>query len=153
MFNFAIIEASIKENARIKDLQKKAEEITISDFDHYNDEDENICFKGTLKSKNCKMSITEETKLFTLVFFFTTMTIYTIFYVRQAVEKFVNGPLTYLNNSRVVNFAIIEASIKENARIKDLQKKAEEITISDFDYYNDKHKNICFKGTLKSKKL
>ena len=76
----------------------------------------------------------------------------------DAVEKFTDSPLTYLKETKIVNFNIIHEELKMNQEklsfeviyreLKKIKKIAKKIDISDYDNYTDTEKLQGYKGTL-----
>ena len=77
---------------------------------------------------------------------------------RDAVEKFTDSPLKYLNETKIVDFSIINKELKMNLEklsfeviyreLKKIKKIAKKIDISDYDNYTDTEKLQGYKGTL-----
>ena len=77
----------------------------------------------------------------------------------QEVDKFVKTSTKYLNETKIINFAMInmekEQLEKENINfdiifreLKKLKVTAKTVDISDFDNYNENDKIIAYEGTL-----
>ena len=76
-------------------------------------------------------------------------------FAKQKALAFLQNPQKYMNQTKVLNFSIINAKLATEGKrqnIKCLKKQAENIEITVFNNYEEKNKTIAFGGILQSRK-